>query len=81
MHDLNARGDSRLRIGSLFSGYGGLDLAVEHVFNAKTVCASELNEPVARVFSRRWPEAPNLGDITTIDWCQVEPVVEPPRVV
>ena len=74
MHDLNASGGSELRIGSLFSGYGGLDLAVEHVFNAKTAWFSELNEPVARVFSRHWPEAPNLGDITTIDWCQVEPV-------
>lgn len=65
MHDLNASGDSELKIGSLFSGYGGLDLAVEHVFNAKTVWFSELNEPVAPVFSRHWPEAPNLGDITT----------------
>ncbi|MFT8396014.1 DNA cytosine methyltransferase [Propionibacterium sp.] len=74
MHDLKASGDSELRIGSLFSGYGGLDLAVEHVFNAKTVWFSELNEPVARVFSRHWPGAPNLGDITTIDWSQVEPV-------
>ena len=27
MHDLNASGDSELKIGSLFSGYGGLDLA------------------------------------------------------
>ena len=51
MHDLNASGGSELRIGSLFSGYGGLDLAVERVFNAKTVWFSELNEPVARVFS------------------------------
>ena len=74
MHDLDASGESRLRIGSLFSGYGGLDLAVEHVFNAKTVWFSELNEPVARVFSRHWPGAPNLGDITTIDWSRVEPV-------
>lgn len=74
MHDLDASGEPRLRIGSLFSGYGGLDLAVEHVFNARTVWFSELNEPVARVFSRHWPEAPNLGDITTIDWSQVEPV-------
>ncbi len=74
MHDLIASGDSELRIGSLFSGYGGLDLAVEYVFNAKTVWFSELNEPVARVFSRHWPDAPNLGDITTIDWSQVEPV-------
>ena len=74
MHDLDASGEPRLRIGSLFSGYGGLDLAVEHVFNAKTVWFSELNEPVARVFARPWPDAPNLGDITTIDWRQVEPV-------
>ena len=74
MHDLAASGEPRLRIGSLFSGYGGLDLAVEHVFNAKTVWFSELNEPVARVFSRHWPGAPNLGDITTIEWSQVEPV-------
>ena len=74
MHDLNTDGESRLRIGSLFSGYGGLDLAVEHVFNAKTVWFSELNEPVARVFSGHWHEAPNLGDITTIDWSHVEPV-------
>lgn len=74
MRDLNSSSDSELRIGSLFSGYGGLDLAVEHVFNAKTVWFSELNEPVARVFSRHWPDVPNLGDITTIDWSQVEPV-------
>ena len=74
MHEPNASSDSRLRIGSLFSGYGGLDLAVEHVFNARTVWFSEINEPVARVFARHWPGAPNLGDITTIDWRQVEPV-------
>ena len=74
MHDLNASGGSELRIGSLFSGYGGLDLGVEHVFNAKTVWFSELNESVARVFSRHWPDAPNLGDITTIDWSQVAPI-------
>ena len=35
---------------------------------------SELNEPVSAVFSRHWPGALNLGDITTIDWHEVEPV-------
>lgn len=65
---------SHLKVGSLFSGYGGLDLAVEHVFNADTVWFSELNEPVARVFARHWPGVPNLGDITTINWRDVEPV-------
>ena len=63
-----------LRVGSLFSGYGGLDLAVEEVFGAKTIWFSEINEPVARVFSHHWPDAPNLGDITTISWNRVEPV-------
>jgi DNA (cytosine-5)-methyltransferase 1 len=69
-----AKDEGRLRVGSLFSGYGGLDLAVEEVFGARTVWFSEVNEPVARVFAHHWPDAPNLGDITTIDWSTVEPV-------
>ncbi|TDO92381.1 DNA (cytosine-5)-methyltransferase 1 [Enemella evansiae] len=64
----------RLRVGSLFSGYGGLDLAVEHVFDAETIWFSEINEPVARVFAHHWPDAPNLGDITAINWSTVPPV-------
>ena len=73
MHDREDQ-SPRLKIGSLFSGYGGLDLAVEHVLDAETVWFSELNEPVARVFSRHWPGVPNLGDITAINWHEVEPV-------
>ena len=73
MHDQEDQ-PPRLKIGSLFSGYGGLDLAVEHVFNAETVWLSELNQPVAAVFSRHWPGILNLGDITTIDWHDAEPV-------
>lgn len=69
-----ANNDHRLRIGSLFSGYGGLDLAVEQVFDAHTIWFSEINEPVARVFAHHWPAVPNLGDITAIDWSTVEPV-------
>lgn len=52
-------GERRLRVGSLFSGYGGLDLAVEQVFDARTVWFSGINEPVARVFAHHWPDAPN----------------------
>ena len=51
MRDLTVSGESRLRIGSLFSGHGGLDLAVEHVFTANTVWFSGLNAPIVRVFS------------------------------
>jgi DNA (cytosine-5)-methyltransferase 1 len=74
MHDASDERGRHLRVGSLFSGYGGLDLAVEQVFNARTVWFSEINEPVARVFAHHWPDAPNLGDITAIDWSTVEPV-------
>ena len=74
MSEVENTNDGRLRVGSLFSGYGGLDLAVEEVFDARTVWFSEINEPVARVFAHHWPEAPNLGDITTIDWNTVPPV-------
>ncbi|ROR95910.1 DNA (cytosine-5)-methyltransferase 1 [Salana multivorans] len=74
IHEPNTDEDERLRVGSLFSGYGGLDLAVEEVSDARTAWFSEINEPVARVFAHHWPDAPNLGDITTIDWSSVEPV-------
>jgi DNA (cytosine-5)-methyltransferase 1 len=64
----------KLRVGSLFSGYGGLDLAVEQVFDARTVWFSEINTPVAGVFAHHWPTAQALGDITLVDWSTVEPV-------
>ena len=67
-------GGRGLRVGSLFSGYGGLDLAVEEVFNGQTVWFSEFSPAPARVFAHHWPGVPNLGDITTIDWNAVEPV-------
>ncbi len=73
MHD-TASSIGRPRIGSLFSGYGGLDLAVEHGTSGETVWFSEINEPVARVFSHHWPDTPNLGDISIIDWHEVPPV-------
>ncbi|TQL44753.1 DNA (cytosine-5)-methyltransferase 1 [Leucobacter komagatae] len=66
-------GPAPLRVGSLFSGYGGLDLAVEHVFRAQTIWFSEIS-PVQHVFARHWPDAPNLGDITAVEWAEVEPV-------
>ncbi len=74
MHATFSPAMGRPRIGSLFSGYGGLDLAVEHATGGQTVWFSELNTAVAGVFARHWPDAPNLGDISTIDWATVPPV-------
>jgi len=60
-----------LTIGSLFSGYGGLDRAAEEVFNARTVWVSDIDKGARKVLAYRYPDAPNLGDITTIDWATV----------
>lgn len=65
---------SGLRIGSLFSGVGGLDLAVEAFFDAKTAWHCEYDENPSKVLAARWPGVPNLGDITAVDWSTVEPV-------
>ncbi|MEU9805467.1 DNA cytosine methyltransferase [Mycobacterium sp. NPDC050853] len=62
------------RIGSLFSGAGGLDLAVEHVTGGRTVWHCEADPDASKVLAVHWPGVPNLGDITAVDWSQVEPV-------
>ncbi|BBB42899.1 DNA cytosine methyltransferase [Mycobacteroides abscessus] len=62
------------RIGSLFSGAGGLDLAVEHVTGGRTVWHCEADPDAAKVLAAHWPGVPNLGDITAVDWAAVEPV-------
>lgn len=63
-----------LTIGSLFSGYGGLDTAVERVFGAKTAWLVEFDKHPSLVLEHRFPGVPNYGDVTKIDWTEVEPV-------
>ena len=63
-----------MKLGSLFSGAGLLDLAVEEVFGARTVWVSDIEPGPRKVLAHRYPHAPNLGDITAVDWSQVEPV-------
>lgn len=62
------------RVGSLFAGYGGLDLAVEQVLDADLAWVSEIEDAPARILAHHWPDVPNLGDITAVDWAGVEPV-------
>jgi len=62
-----------MRIGSLCTGYGGLDMAVEAVFNAETVWVSEIDKFASKLIDERW-KLPNLGDLKTIDWHSVEPI-------
>lgn len=63
-----------LTIGSLCSGYGGLDMAVEQFFGARTEWFCEYEDAPSRVLAARWPDVPNHGDMTKVDWATVRPV-------
>ena len=68
-----------MRTGSLFAGYGGLDMAVNTFFGSTTAWHSEINADASRILAHHWTDTPNLGDITRIDWSTVEPVDVHPR--
>jgi DNA (cytosine-5)-methyltransferase 1 len=62
------------RIGSVCSGYRGLDAAVEAVFGGTTAWVADIDPGANQILAHHWPDVPNLGDITTVDWTGVEPV-------
>lgn len=55
-----------MKIGSVFSGIGGLDLAVEAVTGGKVAWHSEIDPYACHVLSARWPGVQNLGDIKDV---------------
>ncbi|MFC2777576.1 MAG: DNA cytosine methyltransferase [Pauljensenia sp.] len=63
-------------IGSLFTGYGGLDMGIVMALDpgARAAWTSDVEPGPCRLSEVRWPHTPNLGDITQIDWSAVEPV-------
>ncbi len=63
-----------LKVGSLFSGYGGLDLAVSESFDAEVVWHCEWEDAPSTVLEAHWPEVPNYRDVSKVDWANVEPV-------
>ena len=63
----------RLKIGSLCTGYGGLDMAVEEHFNAETIWCAEFDKYASKVIEQRF-NIPNYGNIKEIDWSSLEPI-------
>lgn len=62
------------RIGELFAGYGGLGMAVQQVYGGHVAWYSEFDPAPSKIMAHHHPHAPSLGDVTQIDWQQVEPV-------
>lgn len=61
-----------MRIGSMFSGYGGLDKAVQMVWpNATPAWFVEYDPAPSKILAHHYPDVPNLGDVTRVDWEEV----------
>lgn len=63
-----------MKIGSLCSGIGGLDMGVSWATGAVPAWFCEREPAPARVLARRHPGVLIYDDITTTDWDTVEPV-------
>lgn len=62
-----------MKIGSLFAGIGGFDLAAQWV-GWETAWFSEIEPYASAVLKKHWPNVPNHGDITKIKGGEVEKV-------
>ena len=70
---MTTQGD--VTLGSVCTGYGGLDVAVEHVFTVERLAWwSDVDPGAIAVSERHHPDTPNLGNVSTLDWATVEPV-------
>ena len=64
----------KLSVGSLCTGYGGLDMAVEHFFDAEMSWYSEVNSNCETLISQHWPDVENIGDLTKVNFSKIQKV-------
>tara|TARA_R100001230_G_C5657467_1_gene162266 strand:- start:228 stop:1055 length:828 start_codon:yes stop_codon:yes gene_type:complete len=64
----------KLSVGSLCTGYGGLDMAVEHFFDAEMSWYSEISPASETLMSHHWPNVKNIGDLTKFDFRKIKKV-------
>lgn len=62
------------RIGSLCTGYGGLDMAVQAVFGGELAWVSDVDPGACQIIAHRHPGVRNIGDLTVAPWDELGPV-------
>ena len=55
----------------MFAGYSGLEMGVRHILDAESAWFAEIDQAPARILSHHYPQVPNLGDVTRVDWEEV----------
>jgi len=64
-----------LSVGSLCTGYGGLEMGLETVHGDIDLrFVSDIDKDVNTLLAHYHPDTPNLGDLTAVKWQDVEPV-------
>jgi DNA (cytosine-5)-methyltransferase 1 len=63
-----------MKIGSLFSGYGGLDQAVAKVTGATVAWHCEWDAAPSKILEKHYPYVPNYRDVSQVDWANIEQV-------
>lgn len=63
-----------LKVGALFSGYGGIEIALASVLPTELSWYAEVEAAPSKIMAHHHPGIPNHGDVTKIDWRSVEPV-------
>ena len=60
-----------LRVGSLCSGYGGLEMGLAEVLDAELDWVADNDPGAAKILAHHHPDVPNLGDLTQVRWQDV----------
>lgn len=64
-----------MTLGSLFTGYGGLDIGCAAAFgDIRTSWVSDVEPGPLKILNHRYPHATQLGDITKIEWTTIQSV-------
>lgn len=62
----------KLKTLSLFSGIGGIDIGLERTGRFEIIAQSEIDDHCCSILKANFPNVPNLGDITSIDFSKIE---------
>jgi len=73
MHQTKVLATKMLKVGSLFSGIGGIDLGFERE-GFKTAWFVDVKPHARAIIAKRWAKATIYGDVTKIQWKEIEQV-------
>lgn len=60
-----------LTVGSLCTGYGGLELGLARLTDVRLLWVADNDPAAAKVLAHHYPHVVNLGDLCAVDWTQV----------